>query len=186
MKVQEKENHPMRHYNKHVSKLFLGVLVLILCFLITLVHPVWVFERQTQFCLEDAKLREASYLLGLRICATEEQTTPVSRYLPTTPSSNAERKWVLVRRRGVLFPMDLLKLDQHETLRYGAIVLDVGILESIWTRRSDMSVEEKQDMAARYMSYLRKGRPNDATAWLSSILEEDLRRPGVEKKGDAQ
>ncbi|NLB68987.1 MAG: hypothetical protein GX804_04805 [Lentisphaerae bacterium] len=49
-------------------------------------------------------------------------------------------------------------------------------------RRTDMSVEEKEDMAGGYMSYLRKGDPRSATMWLNSIFDKGLRKPNVEKE----
>ena len=165
-----------------LSKVFWGVLVTLLLFLVVLMFPIWIYEEQTQFSLSNAKLREAKYLLGIQYKAGEEMPTMVSAYLPSNRLAKAEREWVLVRHRGVLFPTDLLKWYHSETPSYGTVLLDIKTLESIWARRTDMSVEEKEDMAGGYMSYLRKDDPRSATIWLNSIFEKELKKPNVEKK----
>ena len=48
-----------------------------------------------------------------------------------------------------------------------------------------MSMEEKENMAGKYMFYLRKGDPQSATMWLFSILEKELRLSDVEKENYA-
>ena len=168
-----------------LSKPFLGVLVGLLFFLLVLACPVWIYERQTQFCLADAKLREAKYLLGVHYRTDDVRSTPVSAYLSSVPLPIAERRWVVVRRRGVLFPMDLFKWYHHESFRYGTVFFDISCLEAIWTRRADMSVEENKDMACRYMAYLRNNDPDGATRWVGSMFEKELRRSDVEKEYDA-
>ena len=168
-----------------LSKFFVGIFVTFLFILVVLIHPVWIYEKQTQFCLSDAKLREAKYLLGVHYRADKEKPTPLSAYLSSIPLPQAERKWVLVCKRGVLFPTDLLKWYHCETPRYGMVLSDMKTLENLWERRTDMSMEEKENMAGKYMFYLRKGDPKSATMWLFSILEKELRLSDVEKENYA-
>ena len=168
-----------------LSRLFWGILAAFLFVLVVLIHPVWIYEKQTQFCLSDAKLREAKYLLGVQYRSDEEKPTPVSGYLLSIPLPKADRKWVPVCHRGVLFPTDLLKWYHRETPRYGMVLSDMNTLEYLLERRANLRLEEKKYMAGRYMSYLRKGDPQSATMWLFSILEKDLRESDVGKGNSA-
>lgn len=169
-----------------LSKVFWGVLVTLLFFLVVLMFPIWIYEEHTQFSLSNAKLREAKYLLGIQYKVGEEMPTMVSGSLPSNLLAKSEREWVLVRHRGVLFPTDLLKWYHSETPRYGTVLLDMDIFANLLERRADMSLDEKNDLAGRYMSYLRKGDPRSATMWLNSIFENELRESDIGKGNSAQ